>query len=205
MVWVAITGAMGSGKSTVSRYLVELGYAVLDADEIARSVLGPGSGGEAEVFRLFGDGLRGPDGSLDRRALGRLVFSDSQRLAALESVVHPRVRSEVARLKEHWRAAGSPALFYDVPLLFEKGMESQFDHVVVVSSPPEICARRLQSRSGLTLEEIEERRSRQLPLAEKEARASVVIRNAGSLDDLHDETRAALAKLGIPLPSAAHP
>ena len=198
---------MGSGKSTVSACLRELGFSVFDADEIVHTVLSPGSAGEREVFGLFGEapGVRDPlTGTLDRRALGRVVFGNPRKLDELERLLHPRVREEVARLKAKAANAGASAAFYDVPLLFEKNMQAQFDFVLVVSAPAASRLSRLMARSGLSSPEIEERWSRQLPPEYKEARASYVVLNTGNLEDLKAAILAALRHLRVALPAAAH-
>jgi dephospho-CoA kinase len=198
---------MGSGKSTVSAVLRELGFTVLDADEIVRTVLSPGAAGETDVLRAFGaePGVRdSASGALDRRALGRTVFANPAKLDQLERLIHPRVRDEVARLKSGLEASGAAAAFYDVPLLFEKKMEAQFDRVLVVSAPAASRLSRLVARTGLSVPEIEERWSRQLPPEYKEARASAVILNSGDLAALKSEVLSALKKLGVALPTPAH-
>ena len=201
MLWVGITGPMGSGKSTVAHSLRQMGFDVLDADEVARKILGPGTPGEAEVFQTFGQHLQNKHGRLDRRALGRLVFNDKDKLLKLEGIIHPRVREEVARLRSALAARGVAAAFYDVPLLFEKNMQDQFDHVLVVTASRAIRDARVATRSQLSAEEIEERNARQLPPELKEAKASAVIRNDGSLIELRNAIVAALQKIGVPLPS----
>lgn len=195
---------MGSGKSTVAHVLRQMGYEVLDADEVARKILGPGTPGEAEVLQTFGQHLQDKHGRLDRRALGRLVFNDKEKLEKLESIIHPRVRDEVARLRAGLSARGVMAAFYDVPLLFEKNMQDQFDKVLVVSAGRALRDERVKTRSQLTAEEIEERNARHLPPEIKEARASAVIRNDGSLIELQNEIERALAKIGAKLPGAIH-
>jgi dephospho-CoA kinase len=197
MLWIGITGPMGSGKSTVGHLLRQKGFEVLDADQIATKVLSPGSAGEAEVLRTFGEQLKGANGSLDRRALGRLVFSDPHKLATLERLIHPRVQGEVANERARLRKLGHAAAFYDVPLLFEKDMQAQFDYVVVVSANPTLRGERLKTRSQLSEAEIAERNSRHLSPAVKEAKASVVIPNEGTLADLENAVDAALRKLKI--------
>jgi dephospho-CoA kinase len=191
---------MGSGKSTVAGLLRGLGFPVLDADAVARAVIAPGSPGEAEVLKTFGRSVAGPDGGLDRRALGRVVFGDEAKLQTLEDIVHPHVRREVASLRKKLAAAGHGTAFYDVPLLFEKNMLEQFDRVIVVSAPKDLCARRLKKRSNWSEEEIEERTMRHLPIAVKESAADAVIRNAGGMDDLKASVHHALAALKISLP-----
>jgi dephospho-CoA kinase len=203
MLWIGITGSMGSGKTTVSDSLRRMGYAVLDADSVVRTVLRPGGEAETEVLKEFGPSVRAPDGTLDRRALGRVVFSEPAKLEKLEWIIHPRVRAEVARLRAECASRGEPAAFYDVPLLFEKKMEDQFDHIITVSSTPALRLQRLQARTGLTVAEIEERWSRQLPAQYKESHADAVIKNNGDLAALEIEVRACLAALHVPSPAAA--
>lgn len=197
MLWIGITGPMGSGKSTVAHVLRQMGFAVLDADEVARKVLGPGTAGEEEVFSTFGRQLADGQGRLDRRALGRLVFNNKSELQKLEDIIHPHVRDEIARERQALQQRGVTAAFYDVPLLFEKNMQDQFDHVLVVSADRKLRDARVQTRSQLSAEEIEERNSRHLPPEFKEAAASAVIRNNGSLTDLQVEIQRALAKIGV--------
>ena len=191
---------MGSGKSAVAEILRRLGYAVLDADKIVHQLLGPGGPAEAKILRTFGEKLRGPDGHLDRRALGRAVFGNPARLEKLEGILHPMVRQEVANLRKNLFAQGRRVIFYDVPLLFEKKMQDQFDHVIVVIAPDEIRRQRLKARSGMTDAEFNERSKHHIPPAEKEARASEVIYNFGDLDDLKAEVKDALKALRIPPP-----
>lgn len=195
---------MGSGKSTVAHTLRQMGFDVLDADEVARKILGPGTPGEAEVFQTFGQHLQDKHGRLDRRALGRLVFNDKSKLEKLESIIHPLVRDEVARLRTALAARGVSAAFYDVPLLFEKNMQDQFDKVLVVSASRALRDERVKTRSQLTAEEIEERNARHLPPEVKEAKASAVIRNEGSIVDLQNEISRVLAAVGVKLPGAAN-
>lgn len=198
MLWVGITGPMGSGKSTVAEILRQMGFEVLDADAVARHVLRPGGSGEAQVFQTFGEkGLRDADGRLDRRALGRVVFGDATKLAALEGIIHPLVRAETLRQRERLAKAGAAAAFYDVPLLFEKNMRDQFDHVLVVSAPKALRVARLKSRSQLTEEEIEERTMHHLPDEVKEAAASAVIVNSGSRAELETQITEVLQRLGL--------
>ena len=191
---------MGSGKSTVGHLLRQMGFAVLDADQVARKVLSPGSAAESEVFKTFGQQLKDAHGHLDRRALGRLVFGDPDRLEKLEGLIHPHVRAEVSSERARLAAAGHQVAFYDVPLLFEKNMRDQFDHVLVISTDKNLRDQRLKVRSQLSEEEIEERTSRHLPAALKEAAASAVICNSGSVEDLNREVRQVLLKLSIRLP-----
>jgi dephospho-CoA kinase len=197
MIWVGITGPMGSGKSSVASLLRARGYAVIDADQVVHDLLQMGSPVLNAVFQAFGHDVRNVDGTLNRRALGQVVFADPEKRARLEAILHPEVKAETARRKSALASQGARAAFYDVPLLFEKGMESQFDAVLVVTASPENRMKRLQARTGLSAAEIEDRWKAQLPPEYKESRASVLIRNDGQTLDLEASVARALAELGL--------
>lgn len=201
MVWIGLTGSMGSGKSTAAKVLRELGFPVLDADRIVHELLAAGTPVEKEILSTFGPAVQGPDGHLDRRALGQLVFSHSEHLAKLEALLHPKVRGEVAKRKSQLWAQGATCGFYDVPLLFEKKMEDQFDYILVVSAEPELRRARIKSRMKLTDAEIDARMTWQIPPQIKEAAATAVIYNNGTEDQLKEEILATLKRLNIALPS----
>src|SRR5262249_26386885 len=154
MLWVGVTGPMGSGKSTVGQGLSKMGYPVLDADEVVRSLLNGTTPAARElqkqIVSTFGQPVALPDGGIDRPALGRLVFVDSGQREALEKLIHPRVKAEVARRRAELATQGTAVAFYDVPLLFETKMEAQFDHILVVSARPEIRLQRACQRTGLS-------------------------------------------------------
>lgn len=204
MLWIGITGPIGSGKSTVSDILRQMGYPVLDADQVVHKVLSPGGLAESEVIQTFGENLRDSKGHLNRRALGLVVFGDPAKLETLENLLHPRVREQVANEKEKLKKAGHQVAFYDVPLLFEKKMESMFNQIIVVTASEEVRRQRVLARSGLTASEFNERQKRQLPPEYKEKNANAVIQNSGDLTKLKVETENALKHLKIPLPTAAN-
>jgi len=189
---------MGSGKSTVARILIDRGYDVLDADRVVGQVLGRGEPAVEEIARALGDDLLGADGTLDRRGLAARVFGNPERLARLESIVHPRVRARVAEARAEMKSAGRAVAFYDVPLLFEKKMEADFDFILVVSAPRAVRLARAMARTGLSEAEIEARWANQLSPEYKEARASAVIHNDGGEPELRARTLDALERLKIP-------
>lgn len=193
---------MGSGKSTVAALLRQRGFSVLDADQVVHQVLSPGGLAEASVIKAFGEGIRASDGSIDRKALGRIVFGSPDLLKRLEDILHPMVRQDVQRQREALAKAGEVAVFYDVPLLFEKKMEASFDAVLVVSADEASRHRRLFERSGLTAEEAVQRAKSQLPAEYKEARATFVIRNDSGHEQLEANVLSALRHLGVALPTA---
>ncbi len=203
MLWIGLTGSMGSGKSTAAKVLRELGFPVLDADQIVHELIAPNGPAEKEVIEAFGEPVKGPDGHVDRRALGRIAFATSENLARLEEILHPKVRTEVAKRKSQLWAQGAEAVFYDVPLLFEKKMEDQFDYILVVSAAPEIRRARIKARTNLSDSEIDARLSWQIAPEIKEAKATAVIPNNSDEAALKNEILAVLKRLNIKLPSAA--
>ena len=192
MLRIGLTGGIGAGKSTVARLLAGHGATVVDADAIARSALAPGTPGLAEVVAAFGDGVLLPDGSLDRPALGGVVFADSASRRRLEEITHPRIAEETGRQIE---AAGPDAVIvHDVPLLVEKGMAPNYDAVVVVEAPDEVRLARLEAR-GLPRGDALERMRAQASSEQRAAVATHVVDNAGDEQSLQarvDEVWAAL-------------
>lgn len=183
MKWIGLTGGLASGKSTVSKILVERGWPVVDADRIAREVVGPGSVGLDQVLAEFGSDLLTPDQSLDRRELGRRVFGRPDALRRLEAIIHPLVQERSKQEREGYRLAGAKVAFYDVPLLFERNLTG-FDGVMVVICSEQTQRRRLRERDGLSDAEIDARLASQIPLEKKRGLADFVVENEGTLDDL---------------------
>ncbi|MEY2935990.1 MAG: hypothetical protein RL033_6739 [Pseudomonadota bacterium] len=178
-----LTGGIGSGKSSVAALWRRRGLPVLDADELARAVVAPGSDALAELAREFGaDLLR--NGQLDRKELARRVFGQPERLQRLEAITHPRIMALRAERLAELAAAGEPLVCSEIPLLFEKGLEAALRPVVVVSAPTSVQLQRALLRDGATAAELEARIAAQLPLADKVARADYVIDNQGSIDTL---------------------
>jgi len=185
---VGLTGGIASGKSTVSAMFRELGAEVIDADQVAREVVEPGTPGLAEVARRF-PGVVDPSGRLDRAALAGRVFTDPSERRALEAILHPRIREEVARRAEALARAGVPVVLYDAALLIENGLHRDLDGVVLVSAPPEVQRARLARRDGLDDAAITARLAAQLPLADKRAHATWVVDNGGSLEQTRAQVR----------------
>lgn len=177
-----LTGGLGSGKSTVAAHFRRRGLPVIDADALAREVVAPGSPALAEIAREFGAGvLQGT--ALDRPKLAAIVFADPAARERLERITHPRIQAlRDARLGE-LAARGEPLACYEVPLLFEKGLEAALRPVVVVSVPEALQVERAQQRDGASVAMVRARLAAQLPLAEKAARADYVIDNSGPLAD----------------------
>jgi dephospho-CoA kinase len=179
MLRVALTGGIATGKSYCLARFAGLGVPVVDADVLAREAVIPGSQGLRAVVDRFGPGVLGPDGALDRPALGRIVFGDSKARAALEAIIHP----EVYRRIREWFAnlpAGTRIAIADIPLVFETGHNHDFDAVVVAACDPEEQVRRVMARDNLSAADARARLAAQWPIEEKVRRATRVIWTDGS-------------------------
>ena len=177
---VALSGGVGSGKSTVAARLQHHGAVIIDADAIAREVVEPGTRGYDAVVARFGDAVVA-DGRLDRAALAEIVFNDEQALADLNAIVHPLVGARVAELSE--QAPPDAVLVYDVPLLAEKGSRDGFDAVVMVLADRERRLERLAGR-GMAREDAEARMAAQASDEQRRAMADEVVENNGSKQEL---------------------
>lgn len=186
MFRVGLTGNVASGKSSVAAVWREQGAAVIDADELARRAVEPGSPGLARVREAFGDAVM-TGNALDRAALRRIVFADSAARSRLEAIVHPEVgrlrETEEARLRER----GVNLVVHEIPLLFEVGLDDEFDRIVLVDAPPELRQERLVRDRGLAPAEARALMDAQMPSAEKRRRSDVVLDNTGSLEALGEE------------------
>ncbi len=179
MLRVALTGGIATGKSFCLSRFASLGAAVIDADLLARAAVAPGSPALAAIAARFGPSVILPDGTLDRAALGRIVFSDRASRADLEAIVHP----EVYRRIDEWfatRPAGTRVGIADIPLLFETGRHHEFDRIIVCACDPAVQLRRLMARDRLPEPDARARLAAQWPIAEKVARADYVITTDGT-------------------------
>ncbi len=185
---LGITGNIATGKSTVVRMLKERGAHHIDADLVYRELVGPGQPLLAKLVERFGEGIVAPDGGLDRKALGAIVFSDPQALADLDALTHPAVIAEIDR-----RTAAIPSgvIIIDAVKLIESGHADHCDAVWLVTAPPDVQVTRLMERNTLSRAEALKRVAAQPPIEPKIARADRVIDNAGSLDDLRAQVDAA--------------
>jgi dephospho-CoA kinase len=189
MLNVALTGNIAAGKSAVADLFRRWGATVLDADAIVREVQAPGGPVLRAIAERFGAGVVGPDGSLDRPALRRLVLDDADAREALERIVHPAVYARRAELAAEAEARGDRVLVSDIPLLFESGAAEAFDVVILVDAPEAVRLRRLVDRRGLGDAEARALIRAQMPASEKRTRSDFVIENGGDLAALE---RAAL-------------
>jgi dephospho-CoA kinase len=196
-----LTGGIASGKSAVGAHLRARGVPVIDADKLARDAVAPGTEGLAEIVKRFGTDVVTPDGSLDRKKLGSLVFADDDKRRALNAIVHPRVSTLTFQAASQLRDEGEALACYEAALIVENGVADAFRPLVVVSAPEDVQVARATVRDGSTAEDARARIRAQMPLAEKVKVADYVIDNTGTLEDLHrrtDEVLAAIcAKLGV--------
>jgi dephospho-CoA kinase len=174
---VGLTGGIGAGKSEVARLFAERGAVIVDSDVIAREVVEPGTPGLAAVAAEFGDGVLLPDGSLDRPALGRLVFADPGRRARLNAIIHPLVRRRSRELVGS--APPGTVVVCDVPLLVEAGLAGEYDAVVVVDASEETRLGRLVTTRGMSEDEVRSRMAAQASREQRLAAADHVIYNEG--------------------------
>jgi dephospho-CoA kinase len=194
MITLALTGSIGMGKSTVAAMFAGAGIPVFDADAAVRRLQGPGGRLVPRIESRFpGTTI---DGAVDREALSTAVLGNRDELAALEAIVHPAVHHERTRfIVEH---GDSPALLFDIPLLFETGGDEAFDQVIVVSASPELQRERVLARPGMTAEKFEQILARQVPDEQKRERADFVVDTSGSLDETRAQVVNILTCLGLP-------
>ena len=193
MIRLALTGSIGMGKSTVAAMFADAGVPVFDADATVRALQGPGGRLVPAIESRFPGTTR--DGAVDRDALSAAVLGDPDELAALEAIVHPAVHHERTRfIVGHGDA---PALLFDIPLLFETGGDEAFDKVIVVTTSADLQRDRVLARPGMTIQKFDQILARQMPDAEKRARADFVIDTSGQFDATRRQVDAILACLGI--------
>jgi len=192
---LGLTGGIASGKSTVARMFSELGAVVVNADELAREVVAPGSATLAAVVREFGPGVLRPDGSLDREGLGRRVFADGTVRRRLEALLHPAIRELSESRLAALRRSAAPLIIYEAPLLFEAGAETRVDAVLVVTVSEAEQLRRLVERDRFSEAEARARMAAQMPQAEKVARADWLIDSDCSLEVLQGRVADLYARL----------
>lgn len=195
MLLVGLTGNIASGKSLVADLLKERGAVVIDADVLAREAVAPGTPALAAIRARWGPGVMAADGSLDRAALRTVVFADATEREALNGIVHPDVERRRQRAIEASRTRGDAIVVCDIPLLFEKGLEGQFDLVMLVDAPDDLRFARLTARRGLSDDDARAMMRAQMPAAEKRPRAAIVIDNDSSLPQLEAHVDHAWAEL----------
>jgi len=189
---IGLTGNIGTGKSTVAGMLAGLGAEVIDADEVAHEVMRAGTPVHAAVVETFGPDVLSPDGEIDRKRLGSLVFADSEALARLESILHPAI---IETIQRRIQAASANVVVLEAIKLIEAGLADVCDAVWVTTCPPRQQVHRIMVERGLSRAEAELRVRAQSPQEEKIARADVVIDNSGSLSQARSQVQAAWERL----------
>lgn len=167
MKWIGLTGGIATGKSTAKKLIEGLGYPVIDADLISHELTELGREGYSKIVSHFGEQILQTDLSLNRKALGQIIFNDSEKRMQLEQILHPLIQTEVQRQKDFYFKNNVGLCFYDVPLLFEKDLQKNFDLVVLIWCDPFIQRLRLAARNQLTESEIDSRLSSQIEMAYK--------------------------------------
>lgn len=176
MILIGLTGGVATGKSTVAKMFKKCGAIVIDADELAREVVQPGKPAWRDIMRRFGKSVLNSDRTINRQILGQIVFRDQMKLRQLERIIHPRVTAEQERLtRQASRKDPKAVVIYDVPLLFEAGIDKRVDKTVVVTADRETQIMRLKKRNGFTRTEAVRRIDSQMPLAMKRLQADYVL------------------------------
>ena len=188
---IGLTGSIGSGKTEAAKYLETLGAARFDADEVSRAVTAPGGAALPAIRERFGDGVFRPDGTLDRAALGGIVFDSEPHRRALEAIIHPLVQREMLERMDEASKDGAAVVILDVPLLFETGMDALCDETWTLYLDRDKQVERVVVRDGLTREQAEARVDSQMPAEERNARATYAI----DTDQPIEKTRAVLEGL----------
>ncbi|MEW5867380.1 MAG: dephospho-CoA kinase [Bacillota bacterium] len=197
---IGVTGGIASGKSLVSSELARFGGLVIDVDHVARELVEPGQPALEAIIKEFGAGFRQRDGTLDRRSLGKLVFSDPEALDRLNRIMFPRMRQVASeRIREATRQHS--LVVVDAAVLYEAGMDKLVDRVIVVTASEAKRVARIMARDRLTQEEALARVKAQTGLEEKARRADFVVDNSGSLEETREQVDRVLKQFGI----ATHP
>lgn len=187
---IGITGGIGSGKSAVSEYLINIGEHVISADSVSRNVVKPGNQGNVEIKRVFGDSFFLKSGELDRKKLAEYVFSDEEKLNILNNLLHPIIINEI--FKEAERLEGR--VFIEVPLLIQTGMHEKVDYVWLVTADIETRIKRTIARDGASKEHILRRMGNQMSDNEMSLVSDEIIENSGSIEELHKKIDIILKK-----------
>lgn len=190
MLRVGLTGGIGSGKSEVARIFAQLGATIIDADQLAREVVAPGTPGFAEIAKRWPQVIR--NGAIDRAALAAIVFADASEREALNAIIHPRVRELAAEIETESKDGTS---VHVVPLLFEGDYWKECNATVAVIAPVETRIARVQARDGVSREDVERRMAAQIDPEIARRRATYVIENAGARSELEAASRAVWSSL----------
>jgi dephospho-CoA kinase len=184
MIWTGLTGGIASGKSAAKKLIEGLGFPVIDADQISHQQSEVSSVGYRQIVSHFGQEILKPDLSLDRTKLAKIIFTDQSQKVVLENILHPLIQAEVQRQKSNYMLSGAKLCFYDVPLLFEKKLQNQFDVVLLIWCDYKTQIQRLMKRNSLSEDEAKIRIKNQMKLNEKVKLANYCIDNSSDIEDL---------------------
>ncbi len=187
MYQIGLTGGIASGKSSVSRLLAEWGVPVIDADAIARRIVTPGQPAWQQIVSVFGEQILQPDGTINRRLLGDIIFDDAEKRRKLEEITHPAIWDQITVEVKQAEAAGHRVVVLDIPLLLETDWHDRVDEIWVVYADRQTQLQRLTLRDQLTQQQAESRINSQLSLEEKKQHADIVIDNSGSFDLMRNQ------------------
>ncbi|MCY8937606.1 dephospho-CoA kinase [Peribacillus frigoritolerans] len=191
---IGITGGIASGKSTVSLYLQELGFTIVDADLASRAVVEPGEEAYHQVVKAFGEDILLTDGNIDRVKLGSIIFNDQEKRLLLNGIVHPAVRNWMRLKTEAALSSGEETVFMDIPLLFESKLTFMVDKTLLIYVDEQVQLKRLMNRNGLSEAEALARINSQMPLADKKDLADAVIDNNGDINETKRQVKAILSE-----------
>ncbi|TKH03267.1 dephospho-CoA kinase [Peribacillus simplex] len=191
---IGITGGIASGKSSVSLYLQELGFTIVDADLASRAVVEPGEEAYHQVVQAFGEDILLTDGNIDRVKLGSIIFNDQEKRLLLNGIVHPAVRKWMRLKTEAALSSGEETVFMDIPLLFESKLTFMVDKTLLIYVDEQVQLQRLMNRNGLSETEALARINSQMPLADKKALADAVIDNNGDINETKRQVKSILSE-----------
>ena len=186
---IGLTGGIGSGKSTVSRFLAELGAVIIDADKIGHEIYRPDTDTWRQLVKIFGSGILAADNTIDRKKLGVIVFGNKQELQRLNAIIHPQITEEIKKRIAECQRQGVKVIVLDAPVLLEANAKNLVDEVWVVVADEDKVIKRAAARTGLSEQQIRDRIYSQLPNAERTKDARVVINNDGSNEDLGEKIK----------------
>lgn len=193
---IGLTGSIGTGKSLIANKLKELGIPVVDADIIAREVVEPGKEAYDKIVETFGKEILHEDRTLNRKALGNIVFHDDAKRKQLNDITHPAIRKEMVRQRDEYVADGHDFVVLDIPLLYESNLTHFVDKVIVVSVEPDVQLERIMLRDNCTEKEAKARIASQIPVSEKAKKADAVIDNNGTREQSYEQLIDILSKWG---------
>jgi dephospho-CoA kinase len=186
---IGLTGGIGSGKSTVSRFLAELGAAVIDADKIGHEVYRPDTDTWRELVKTFGRGILAADNTIDRKKLGAIVFSNEEELKRINAIIHPQITEIIKKQLDDYRRKEAKVIVLDAPVLLEAHAKNLVDEVWVVVADEENVIKRAVARTGLREEQIRDRIRAQMSKTERIKNAQVIIYNDGTPEDLRGKIK----------------